>query len=219
MDRAFWLERWEQNHIGFHKDEVNSYLQAYWEKVGLEAPSKVFVPLCGKTRDLLWLRAQGHEVFGIEWSPIAVRDFFAENALVPDTVTADGYEELNADGIVLRCGDFFDLTSEDLSDVSGVYDRASLISLPPQDRQSYARHLLGCVNASVPILLITLEYNQTVMSGPPFSVSEQEVHKLFGDGRQITRIYRQEVIDDHARFRNRGLNSLVETVYLLGATE
>lgn len=219
MDKAFWLERWEQNHIGFHKDEVNSYLQAYWEKVGLEPPSKVFVPLCGKTRDLLWLRAQGYEVFGIEWSPIAVRDFFVENALVADSVSGDGYEELSSDGIVLRCGDFFDLVPEDLSQVSGVYDRASLISLPPEARQRYADHLLDCLPSSVPILLITLEYDQEVMSGPPFSVTEAEVRYLLGDHRQITRIYQSEVIDDHQRFRDRGLSSLLETVYLLEAKE
>ena len=143
MDRAFWLDRWEQNQIGFHEGEVNSHLQEFWGRLGVAPGSRIFVPLCGKSRDLLWLRAQGHEVFGVEWSPVAVRDFFAENGLTPECGRGDGYEECIADGIRMRCGDFFHLERNDLSGVSGVYDRASLIALPPETRAAYAAHLLG----------------------------------------------------------------------------
>lgn len=45
--------------------------------------SRVFVPLCGKSLDMIWLAQQGHEVIGVELSPVAVEDFFRENGLNP----------------------------------------------------------------------------------------------------------------------------------------
>ena len=217
MDKAFWLERWERNQIGFHEGEVNSHLQAFWSRMRLPAGSRIFVPLCGKSRDLLWLRAQGHEVFGVEWSPVAVRDFFSENGLVPDTIDEEGYEEWRADGVVLRCGDFFDLKPGDLEGVAGVYDRASLIALPPDSRPAYAEHLVALLPLAAPLLLITLEYDQGEMSGPPFSVTEAEVRLLFGRVRAVDLIYERDVLGEHGRFRERGLNRLHEKVYLLEA--
>jgi thiopurine S-methyltransferase len=35
MQAEFWLERWEQNQIGFHEQEINSHLQKYWGKLNL----------------------------------------------------------------------------------------------------------------------------------------------------------------------------------------
>src|SRR4030042_914462 len=83
MNPDFWLERWQRNEIGFHQPEINAHLQDFWGQLAVPAGGQVFVPLCGKSRDLLWLRARGHRVLGVELSPIAVRDFFAENALTP----------------------------------------------------------------------------------------------------------------------------------------
>ena len=99
MDREFWLERWQRSEIGFHQQEINAHLQDYWAHLDLPADSRVFVPLCGKSRDLLWLRARGHTVLGVELSSIAVRDFFAENALTPQTARQGVFERCEADGL------------------------------------------------------------------------------------------------------------------------
>ena len=74
MHPEFWLERWQQNQIGFHQARVNPYLQQFWPQLGIAQTGRVFVPLCGKSSDMLWLRAQGHEVVGVEFSELAVRD-------------------------------------------------------------------------------------------------------------------------------------------------
>ena len=44
-------------------------------KTGLD----IFVPMCGKTKVLLLLAGEGHRVVGIEWSKVAVEQFFEEN--------------------------------------------------------------------------------------------------------------------------------------------
>lgn len=215
MDPAFWLERWQQNQIGFHQAEINAHLQDFWGVLGLAHGSLVFVPLCGKSRDMLWLRAQGHPVLGVEISPIAVNDFFRENGLAPQRRHEGAFERCTADGLEILCGDFFALTSAQLAAVAGVYDRASLIALPADMRARYAHHLQHILPAAAEILLITVEYPQAQMDGPPFSVHQAEVEQLYRERYAVTVLYTKDVLAENARFRERGLSALVEKVYRL----
>jgi thiopurine S-methyltransferase len=85
LQQEFWHERWQQNEIGFHDKEINEHLQQYWPAFNIALNSRIFVPLCGKSKDLLWLLAQGYEVIGVELSPLAVQAFFDENGLSATT--------------------------------------------------------------------------------------------------------------------------------------
>lgn len=215
MDAAFWHERWQQDQIGFHQPEINSHLQSFWGNLVVPAGSRIFVPLCGKSRDMLWLRSQGLGVTGVELSPIAVHDFFAENALEPIVTQQGRFERWEADGLVILQGNFFDLTAADVADCAGVFDRASLIALPPEMRTRYAQHLMAILPRHIQTLLITLEYDQQEMGGPPFSVQEAEVAALYGDTYQVDRLLTLNALDDEPGFRQRGLTRLAEKVYLL----
>lgn len=217
MDRQFWLERWQQNLIGFHREEVNPHVLSFWPSLGPAPGARVFVPLCGKSRDLIWLAAQGHRVLGVELSPIAVRDFFAEHALAPVVDRVGEFERWSAGEIVLLCGDYFHLAAEHLSDVAAVYDRAALVALPAAMRARYASHLLGLLPAAAPMLLVTLEYRQAEMAGPPFSVDEAEVQTLFGGRYEIDRLLDEDILAAEARMRERGLTSLREKVFRMRA--
>lgn len=77
MDTQMWHQRWEDNRIAFHLTEVNAHLQQFWSTLAPALAGRVLVPLCGKSLDMLWLAGEGHEVLGVEISPIAVQDFFA----------------------------------------------------------------------------------------------------------------------------------------------
>jgi thiopurine S-methyltransferase len=215
MNPEFWQERWQRNEIGFHQQEINAHLQDFWPHLGVPAGGRVFVPLCGKSRDLLWLRARGHEILGVELSPIAVRDFFAENGLAPQTSRRGAFHLCEADGLAVLCGDFFALGSQDLEGVVGVYDRASLIALPPDMRPRYAAHLMTILPKDAPILLVTMEYPQAEMNGPPFAVHEDEVRGLYEKRYEITRLFTKDILAENARFRERGLSALSEKVYQL----
>ena len=179
MEHHFWLERWEQGQIGFHQAEVNAYLGTHWQELGLVPGAPVFVPLCGKSLDMLWLRDQGHPVFGIELSEQAVAAFFEENTITPEIRRETGQVDYLAEDLRLRAGDFFALQREDLEGIDAVYDRASLIALPESMRRDYARHLAELLSPGAHILLITMEYPDGTLDGPPFSVTEAEVHSLF----------------------------------------
>lgn len=215
MKAEFWLERWQRKEIGFHQDEINVHLQEYWNGLQLPAGGEVFVPLCGKSRDMLWLRAQGHRVLGVELSPLAVEDFFLENELKPQVRSAGAFDCWSCDGVSILCGDFFDLEAADLKAVAGVYDRASLVALPQEMRQRYAQHLQRILPAGTPTLLVSMDYAQQEMGGPPFAVSEAEVSSLYGAHYAVERLYTLDVLAENPRFRERGLTRLDEVVYRL----
>jgi thiopurine S-methyltransferase len=215
MKKDFWLERWEREEIGFHQNEVNPHLCEFWPELNLARGSLVFVPLCGKSRDMLWLREQGHQVMGVELSAIAVQAFFEENGYTPRHVSRGKFDRCEADGIRILCGDFFDLTGDDLVNVTAVYDRASLIALPPEMRASYVRHLASILPRATQILLITVEYPQTEMQGPPFSVSSGEVEALYREYAEVRLLAELDVLAQNPRFQQRGLSRLQENIFLL----
>ncbi len=187
MEHRFWLERWEQDQIGFHQTEINQYLSEHWRELGLADGAPVFVPLCGKSLDMLWLREQGHPVLGIELSEKAVKAFFQENALSAEVGRDERFVTYRTDDLRLLVGDFFALTSEDMGEVRAIYDRASLIALPPDMRRDYARHMAALLQGGAHILLVTMEYEAGAIEGPPFSVAEEEVRALYDECFEVER--------------------------------
>lgn len=212
MEAEFWHQRWERNEIGFHQGEFNTHLKKFWSA---KPGGVVFVPLCGKSRDMLWLLAKGHQVVGIEISAVAVEAFFQENDLQPVKSQQGTFTRWEVEGLVLLQGDFFDITPEDLSEVSAVYDRASLVALPEAMRDKYAQHMRQLLPQGVETLLVTLEYPQSEISGPPFSVSSQEVRALYEPYYEVECIYVEDVLAENQKFRERGISRMEEKVFTL----
>ncbi len=204
MEPSFWIERWENGQTAFHQNRVNEHLKKYWEHLRLEKESLVFVPLCGKSNDMIWLRDAGFRVIGVELSEEAVNQFFAENAM-----------ENEKDGIKLLCNDFFRLTPDDLNKVAAVYDRASLIALPPEMRRQYAQTMAQLLKPGAQILLVTFEYDQGFMNGPPFSVEPGEVKELYEKMFEIETLLNSTSLEVPVRFQERGLVEMKESVYRL----
>jgi thiopurine S-methyltransferase len=217
MQPEFWHKRWASNQIGFHLPEVNPHLQRFWPALGLEEGARVLVPLCGKSLDLLWLAHLGHEVLGIELSEKAVEDFFAEHQFDPDISEQGPFKVYRAGSIELWCGDFFELTAGDVADCSGLYDRAALIALPSAMREQYAAHLIRILPKDSLGLLITLDYDQAQMDGPPFAVLDDEVQRLFGDVWALKILEDQDVLGESWKFLEAGVTRLEERVYRISS--
>ncbi|MDO8812629.1 MAG: thiopurine S-methyltransferase [Gallionella sp.] len=215
MKKDFWLERWERKEIGFHQSDINPYLRQYWQELHLARDSEVFVPLCGKSNDLLWLRQQEHPVLGVELSAIAAQAFFEENGYIPHRAASVNFACYEADHIRILCGDFFDLGKGDLAKVGAVYDRASLVALPPDMRERYVHHLVGILPPATRILLITFDYPQPEMAGPPFAVSPGEVETLYRPYAEIRQLAQLDVLAQNPRFQERGLTKLQENIFHL----
>jgi thiopurine S-methyltransferase len=213
MTSDFWLSRWDENKIGFHQSLINARLMEYADRIGVEAGARVFVPLCGKTLDMLWLRERGAAVVGVELSEKAVSAFFADHLLEPRISRTETFVRCEAHDIVLLCGDFFALRDSDVEGVTGVYDRAALIALPPELRRRYAGHMASLLAPGTRMLLLTIEYDQSQMDGPPFSVTEDEVRELYGENFSIEALSSADVLDQDPRFAERGVTALTERAY------
>jgi len=215
MDTDFWLQRWQEGQIGFHRHDVMPLLQKHWPSLQLPEGSRVLVPLCGKSLDMHWLAAQGHRVLGVELSPLAVTQFFEEAGLDPVRTTSRYGEHVSAGPIEIIVGDAFGLDASLLADVAGVYDRAALIALPPAMRLRYRDTVYAALPAGCQGLLITLEYPQDEKAGPPFSVAQTEVDALFTAPWRHRLLERRDILDQEPRFREEGLSALETAVYRL----
>lgn len=215
MQADFWHKRWERNQIGFHQDQVNPYLSQYWPTLGLAPDSRVLVPLCGKSLDLAWLAGQGLQVLGVELSQRAVEDFFAEQQLQPERYSKGAFTCYRSEGVEIWCGDIFQLNAEDVADCVGLYDRAALIALPVPMRQRYVALLNAMLPPGCQGLLVTMEYDQSRQEGPPFSVPEDEVQRLFGARWQVSEEAVQDILGESWKFVQAGVDSLLERVFRL----
>ena len=215
MDTDFWLERWTEKQIGFHQERINPHLERFWPILGAGRADRVLVPLCGKSHDMRWLLEQGYHVIGSELSPLAVEAFFAESGFTPEIEQAPGFTRWKDAGIEILCGDFFNLNPADIGTIDSFYDRASLIALTPAQRPVYARQLANLVGKDTAGLLITLDYNQLELSGPPFAVSAAEVGRLFSDNFDIRQVFSFDALEENPKFREKGLTALSEHAYVL----
>lgn len=215
MEHDFWHARWRENMIGFHREDINPALLKYLDRLQLAQGDQVFVPLCGKSLDLAWLQQQGFRVLGVELSSIAAATFFKEQGSPASVSAVDGFESYRAGDIEILCGDYFALEKERLKEVRGVFDRAALIALPPEMRRSYAEKMSDLLPPGCRVLLVTMEYPQEQMDGPPFAVMEQEVRDLYGERFGITVLESEDLLAKEPNFRERGLTRLVGKTYLL----
>ncbi len=214
VDNQHWLDRWKENRIGFHEPAVNQHLKDQLPQFSLNPGASVFMPLCGKAHDIAWLAAQGYQVIGIELSSLAIESFFEENSLGFQSFENDRFVLYKSGLINLMQGDFFDLRKEDLADCSFVYDRAALIAMDQSQRPRYYQHMNSILPVSE-MLLITLEYDQEEMPGPPYSVPENEVLDHYAENYSIDMLERNNVIDERPRWRKVGMTWLNESVYRL----
>lgn len=215
MQHEFWHQRWQQNQIGFHSDEINPHLQQQWPKLSVEPNSRVFVPMCGKSNDMLWLLAQGYQVVGVELSPLAVEAFFSENDVQPALRRQGDFLIGESGGLQILCGDFFALRPENLGKIDAVYDRASLVALPHDMRIDYVSHLSALLTPGVKMLLVAFDYPQHQMPGPPFSVQGEEIEKLYQSWCEVELLANEDILEQEPHFKERGLSQLREQVYRL----
>ena len=175
METSFWHRKWAENAIGFHESEANPHLVKHFTALSLPKGRRIFLPLCGKTLDIAWLLCEGYRVVGSELSETAIEQLFAELHVEAEISEAGKLRRYSAENIDIFVGDIFDLSRNTLGPVDAVYDRAALVALPEDMRQKYAAHLAQ-ITGKAPQLLVTVEYDQSLMAGPPFSL----VHELVG---------------------------------------
>ncbi|MGB8700451.1 MAG: thiopurine S-methyltransferase [Thermosynechococcaceae cyanobacterium] len=187
MEASFWHQRWSNNDIAFHESEVNPLMVKYFKQLSLVNGSRIFLPLCGKTLDIPWLLSNGYRVAGAELSKIAIDQLFMELGVEPTILEVGTVDHYSAQNIDIFVGDIFHLYRKMLGLVDAIYDRAALVALPEEMRNRYTAHLME-ITDKAPQLLICYEYDQSLMEGPPFSISNEEINQHYRDSYQLTPI-------------------------------
>ena len=178
MNVDFWQQKWEKNEIGFHESKPNPLLVAYFKELKLEEGCRVFLPLCGKTLDIAWLLSKGYRIVGAELCNLAIEQLFIDLGVEPEITECGNALHYSAKNIDIFVGDIFDLSSDVIGTVDAIYDRAALVALPEEMRKRYTKHLLE-ITGTAEQLLITFEYDQSLMGGPPFSLNSDEVNRHY----------------------------------------
>ena len=197
MNPEFWQARWQEKRIGFNQSEVKPLLTEHFPVLNLKAGDRVFVPLCGKSIDMVWLAEQGYDVVGVELVESAVQDFFSEHNISPNIIDYDDrdikcYEgeftgRISAQTITIWVANIFALTSKDIGHVDAVYDRAALIALPTDMRPEYSEQVRQLSRGAAQCLL-TLNYDQSKRDSPPFSISPEQVEQYYSSYYEITEL-------------------------------
>lgn len=213
MHPDFWHERWQMGQIGFHEGKPNTDLVAGWPGLALAASARVLVPLCGKTHDMAWLRAQGHSVVGVELSAVAAEAFFGEHGLTPDVTTRGPYTVWSVPGLEIWQGDIFNLPADGSFDA--IWDRAATVALPPDLRRRYATTLAKALKPGGTMLLCVFDYPQAERAGPPFAVPPEEVDALYAASFHIQRLARPTDADDEKEKARLGVSRTSTDLYRL----
>lgn len=209
MDTNFWQQKWDKNEIGFHKNEANPILIKHIDNLYLEKGSRIFIPLCGKTIDISWLLSNGFKVVGVELVDIAIKQLFEDLKVEYQILEKEDFKHYFSENIDIFVGDCFKLTSKMIGKIDAIYDRAALVALPEEMRKQYTAHLID-ITQNAPKLLITFEYEQSEMQGPPFSIPKDEIIEHY---KKVYNIKHLETIDVTGSLR--GSFSVKENVWLL----
>jgi len=194
MQTNFWQQLWMDNEIRFHESEANVFLADHFTGLNLTSGSRVLVPLCGKTLDIHWLLGRGYRVVGAELSKLAIDALFEEMEVTPSITRVGELWHYQAESIDIFVGDIFDLSAELLGPVQAIYDRGALVALPEDIRQRYVSHLL-LISDAAPQLLITYQYNQQLLAGPPFALGEAILSDYYRASYQLSCLGSRAVVD------------------------
>lgn len=218
MEREFWLERWRTGQIGWHQEDGHPFVERWWPQLearaGVPRFRRAFVPLCGASPDMLWLRSRGTAVVGVDLAPHAPHMFFDDAGLVPAVNRVCLFERWSADEVELLVGDLFDVDADSIGTFDAVYDRAALFALPPAQRPRYAEKIATLCAPGTRVLLVSLDYDADA-SGPPFPVTAREIESLYRDAFSIAALESADVTAESPKLVARGATRVVETAFEL----
>lgn len=225
----------------------NQIIPSFIEKISKENDEKtcqsevatqdfrVFLPLCGKSVDMAFLAIQPSvgQVVGIDGIRKALVAFAEENPSLEiqtnqSNTEGDVVERLTGKGIQLLRGDFFDLNDEVTEGrFNMILDRASIVAIQPTLREKYVEILGKLIKPGGSILLMTVDRRsgkeEARKAGPPFSVDEQEVRRLYEHLDWVEDVKLVEEYDEFQdkgmkeKFGSQGLDSVFELCFIITA--
>eukprot|EP00118_Oscarella_pearsei_P000594 m.5322 g.5322 ORF g.5322 m.5322 type:complete len:233 (+) comp12887_c0_seq1:27-725(+) len=183
---AFWAGRWADGSDVWTTPTVHRLLVKYSKKLpaSKEGTNRIFVPLCGRTYDMIWLVEQGYRVVGVELIEEAILRFLSEQKLeysvaeVGNLPGARLYQALDGRLLIYQC-DFLSLNQAIIGQFDAIWDRASLLAINPSDNPRYVEVIKDVLKPSGSWLLHSVEI-EGEYKGPPFSLPLAKFAELAG---------------------------------------
>lgn len=217
MELSYWLSRWNKGNTGFHMEKGYPGLSISWPTLSIPPEPIVLIPLAGKSVDILWIADRAKKVICSEISSIAIEQFFDQHEMKFSKTRFASFEIYHSQNIEFWCGDFMKLPQNKIGEVDLIYDKASIVALPEKMRNTYSKKIISLSSDKTKILMHLLSYDQSEMSGPPFSVDPHEIKHLFSGNFDIHFLQKNSLdIQNFEKFLNRGLKTdLIEYLLLL----
>lgn len=214
MQPSFWHARWKDGQIGFHQDLIHPDLIKHQDCFLGGTAQRVLVPLCGKSRDVAWLAAQGHDVVGVELSAIAAQALFDEAGHSPNISEQGAVQRWQSANITVYVGDLFDVTDAQFGAVDRIWDRAALVALPAEMRRRYVARLLSVLSPSGRILLNCFQADWQ-RSGPPHSIDLHELDALYAPMTHKRLLNAHDDMETNSKWRDYGATAFIVSTWLL----
>lgn len=181
-----WQKRWQMGNTRWHRSDVHPSLAKYFDSRILQdkfpmGGARILVPLCGKTVDMahLALKRKVNEVVGVDGVPQALQEFIEENPDLEIQETNQGIGIWKGFSTTLINADFFELDLVTAGGTfDGAWDRGALVAIEPRLRAAYVQQLGTLVSGTI-LLSTYVRPNGDTSTGPPFSIDEAEVRRLF----------------------------------------
>jgi len=144
-----------------------------------------------------------------------VRFFFEESGLdyaIDGSGPLPAYRARDLE-ITIYQGDYFEFPG---SGFDALYDRGALVAMQPDLRPAYVEKTRQCVRSDAGCLIVTLEYDQALVEGPPFAVMPEELSDYWPGLQRVEA--RDDLETCPPKFRDAGLEDLHEVIWLRPAT-
>ncbi len=198
----FWSQVWQEGTIRFHQKDYNSQMMNFFKDIDLKDKT-VFIPLAGKTKDILYFLERGAHVTAIEFVEQAIVDFFEDNEIL---YTKSGHlyqcENLN-----FYAMDLFDFKSDKKFDV--LYDRASQVVFTAETRPAYYEHISTLIDPQTILLLGSIDHEGPKEYGPPHKISKDEIKSAYKKMGIELKVFSENTEVTSEKMQNAGISSLV----------
>ena len=201
MPLDFWSQVWQEGTIRFHQKDYNSQMISFFKDMDLKGKS-VFIPLAGKTKDILFFLEKRSFVTAIEFVESAIIDFFKENNIHYTKKDSTYF----APNLTFHCMDYFKFEVSAPFDV--LYDRASQVVFNSELRPAYYDHMKTLISPQTIVLLAAIDHSGPSDYGPPYKISPAEVTEAYKKMNIPLRIYSEATEVASEKMQTAGIQEL-----------
>ena len=229
-----WEKAWTSNKAGWHEEDGNQTLKNNISKLMSKYfPTKnpgdmtVFVPLCGKTKDMYMFYQMGMTVIGVEFAPQPIKEFFEENKVTYAKTDKTPYTKSLDERLILGEGDLFSFkvgekvepTEHKLpfSKFDIIWDRGSFEALGPTEKDKYVKYMSELLAQDGLYLLSTVDYDEREYTGPPFNTNEEGVRLYYGTQFSVEKIETEDMLKSKTKdhWIAQGLTWMTSSTYVM----